>query len=101
MENINDIINEALDKIEAALDDLPYVSAEEIGLDRRAGKVWVDEDGNIIITSNPGSLDYYGGFEYVDEDAVTTLGCYKIYNGDYDGRVGNAIDFYLENKDEE
>ena len=44
------------------------VSAEAIGLDPRAGYVFVSvEEGWIAVNSaHKRSLDYYGGFEYVD-----------------------------------
>ena len=44
------------------------VSAAKIGLDHRAGYVFVSvEEGWIAVSSvHKGSLDYYGGFEYVD-----------------------------------
>jgi len=44
------------------------VSAEQIGLDSRAGYVFVSvEEGWIAVNSAyKSSLDYYGGFEYVD-----------------------------------
>lgn len=103
MTNILDIINNAAVEVEDNLKDLPKVGADKIGLDRRAGRVWVDEDYGLIIIhkERANTLDYYGGFEYVDKEAVTEIGQFKVYSSMYDDRVASAIDFYSETKDEE
>lgn len=88
--SVQEIIDEANQQFEAALAELPQVSADELGLDRRAGRLYVDVDHGLIISSNTRTLDYYGGFEYVHEDAVQVFGKYKIYS-DEDERVADAI----------
>lgn len=95
-------VENAIAEVEEAIERLPRVPATAIGLDIRAGYVYIDEDDNVIIAdrNNIRTLDYYGGFEYVDEDAVINFGDYKIYRGDYDGRVGSALDYYAEYSDE-
>lgn len=101
MTDLFEIIEDATTKFTNALEDLPRVKAAQVGLDSRAGRFYVDTDNNLIIVSGTSyirALDYYGGFEYVEEEAVTTFGEYKIYDGSYSERVANAIDFYLENE---
>jgi hypothetical protein len=94
-------IDNAFEAIEAAVADLPRVSAAKIGLDPRAGYVYVDlEDEAIVAEShNIRSLDYYGGFEYVDEDAVSTIGNYKIYSADSE-RVAGALEYFEEHNED-
>ena len=74
-----------------------YVSADACGLDYRAGKLYVTPDA--IIAANSATLDYYGGFEYVDSEYVTTIGKYKIYSAE-SSRVMEAIETFFE-KDEQ
>lgn len=103
MTDLLNIIDDAMDTFERAVNELPRVNASKIGLDTRAGYVYVDTENELIIAKNNyiRSLDYYGGFEYVDDDAVTEFGDYKIYGTMHDRRVLNAIDFYLEHNDED
>lgn len=74
------------------------VSAEAIGLDCRAGRVWVTEDA-IVSEGHAGSLDYYGGFEYVDTEYTAQVGNYKVYFAD-DERVAGCLEFYSEQAEE-
>ena len=100
MSDIMSIIEEALSSIEQEVDSLPHVNASKIGLDVRAGMVWVDTEAELIIASgsNIRSLEYYGGFEYVDGEYTTEIGRFKIYSAEHD-RVRDAIDHYEESKD--
>jgi hypothetical protein len=99
-------IDNAMEAIEEAVMELPRVSAAKIGLDVRAGYVYVDIEDRCIIAdgSSVRSLDYYGGFEYVDIDCITEIGTYKVYaeeslNGEICERVSHALDYYEENGD--
>jgi len=74
------------------------VSAEAIGLDCRAGSVWVTEDA-IVAEHNTRSLDYYGGFEYVDTEYTARVGNYKVYFAD-DERVAGCLECYSEQAEE-
>ena len=71
-------------------------AAEDLGLDRRAGyRLLVTEDAVIVQQGNRGSLDYYGGFEYVNANCVTVLGSYVIYSAQ-DDRVKDCLYYYFE-----
>jgi hypothetical protein len=99
MTDLYDIINNAKTEFELALEELPKVRGDKLDLDPRAGSVWVDVDnGYIIAGTSKRSLDYYGGFEYVDVDNVIEFGRWKIYQG-YDERVSDALAAYERNKD--
>lgn len=73
------------------------VCASKLGLDYRAGQVWVTEDA-VVKQGHAGSLDYYGGFEYVDREYVTQVGDYKVYFAD-DDRVAECLECYAEKKE--
>lgn len=93
--DILEIVENATRDFKDALAELPKVNTRELGLDERAGRVWIDVDNGLIIagSANVRSLDYYGGFEYVDEGAVTEFAGFKVYDT-YDDRVSEALDAY-------
>ena len=93
-----EIVVEAVESAHEELKHLPYVRADKIGLDPRAGYVWVDQENDIIVCNDNSrrTLDYYGGFEYVDSCAVTKFGDLTIYSGYDDERVCEAIEYYDE-----
>lgn len=107
--NILDIIDEFNGEFKKAVNNLPCVRADEIGLDRRAGYAYVDSDNELIIvpTEYIRSFNYYGGFEYVDDGTTITAGDYKIYgtggNSNHN-RIESAIEHYrmlVDKSDEE
>ena len=71
------------------------VSAQDIGLDPRAGTVWVTDDAIVARSWNVRSLEYYGGFEYVDTDYKTQMGEYTVYFAD-DERVEGCLEMWQE-----
>ena len=81
------------------LKECEYVSADAVGLDVRAGMVYVFPaeyvGGGFIASDRPGPLDYYGGFEYVDKDCIPHVGTTKIYSGE-DSRVAGCLEHYNE-----
>lgn len=83
-EKLNDVIQDLHSKCR-------HVPAEELGLDRRCGYVFLGKD--FIATSNPRMLDYYGGFEYVDQEYIISAGIHKIYSAE-DERVQGCIERY-------
>ena len=91
-ERINDIVKDYINDSEAVI-----VSAEEVGLDRRAGYVIVSwkERWIAVQTHATRSIEYYGGFEYIDHENKTVLGGYTFYDDGSD-RVDECIDYYAE-----
>lgn len=76
---------------------------DKLGLDIRAGGyVWVDEDTIAVSKTRDGSLQYYGGFEYIDKTYRREFGDYVFYLGD-DNRVRDALDRYygIDRSDED
>jgi len=69
------------------------VSAEAVGLDARAGYVFISTEEGWIASRNTRSLDYYGGFEYISEEHKVIVGEITFYSNDHD-RVADALEYY-------
>ena len=98
---IYELMNEVNAKVDQLIDDeFRSVKPEEVGLDTRSAyQLFINEDFIAIRKSNRRSLDYYGGFEYVDEENVTVLGDYVFYSAD-DERVQDHLDeFFMQEKE--
>lgn len=93
-------IQELFEEFEIQLDEaimkLPKVSAEQVGLDKRCGKLRIDVDYSAVIVheSYQRTLNYYGGFEYIDSEYVTKVGEYIIYR-EHD-RVMECIEHFQQ-----
>ena len=73
-----------------------YVGADMVGLDFRCGSVHISVEADFVAVNGSYSIDYYGGFEYIDSDYITTIGHVTFYSGEH-SRVRDAIDYYKEN----
>ena len=72
---------------------------EQTGLDPRAfGKFWYCYEGIFIYEGGRRSLDYYGGFEYIDRDLVKQYGDYVFYSAEAN-RVQEVLENLMENED--
>ena len=69
------------------------VSTEKVGLDHRAGYVFISTEEGWIASRNTRTLEYYGGFEYIGEDYKVTVGEITFYSADH-SRVADAIEYY-------
>jgi len=78
------------------------VSAEAVGLDARAGYVFISTEEGWIASRNTRSLDYYGGFEYISEEHKVTVGEITFYSNDH-SRVADALEYYeaLQEQDDD
>ena len=81
-------------------DNFEMVSADRLGLDIRAGyKLFVNEDAIAVAKHNDRTLQYYGGFEYVDSECRVEMGDFVFYMCD-DERVREHIEtYYSETKE--
>jgi hypothetical protein len=70
------------------------VPANQLGLDPRCGKLFVSPDCIGVYKGNDRTLQYYGGFEYVDIDYRYEFGDYVFYSS-HDNRVQGHLDQYL------
>lgn len=91
MDRLDELAGELLDG-----DDLLHGSAALVGLDLRAARqVWVGPDWLAVRADEDRSLQYYGGFEYVSNEARVCLGNYVVYRAleeDGDDRVYRALE---------
>ena len=80
--NIMDLADEVQDMVERQVMGMRRVSATELGLDQRCGRLYVDVNDQVIAvhTYNLRTVDYYGGFEYVKEgEGRITCGEYTFF----------------------
>ena len=93
------------DVAEEMLKGVSEFSAKDCGLDERASwrKLFVTEDFICCHESEDRSLQYYGGFEYVDKSQRKEVGNYVFYfkNEEEDGRVAGHIAQALSSVDGE
>lgn len=93
--NVYELVEEINGAMDAKVNDLEPVTPAQMGLDTRSsyGEIFYDADSEcfVVAASSDRALQYYGGFEYVDEECRTVIGDWVIYYGD-DSRVQNCID---------
>ena len=82
--------------------EMEQTDAAAVGLDIRAAyRLWVDAESIVVHKSNDGSLQYYGGFEYIEKEYRREVGDYVFYLIEAD-RVREALNkFYGIERDYE
>ena len=95
--NLLDLIDEVQDMVERQVQGMRRVSASELGLDMRCGRAYVDDNMEYIVvdSGNARSYNYYGGFEYIDDEDKRTLGDYVVYLNTCE-RVRDALECLME-----
>ena len=103
MSMLYELLSEINSKVDGLIDEeFREVTPKEIGLDTRAGyRLFINEDYIAVSKSNRRSLDYYGGFEYVDEEHVTVLGDMVFYSSDDERVQGHLDEFFINQEKEE
>lgn len=84
----DDIYNEAEELAARIMATTTPVSACNVGLDRRCQTLLIGD--GFVASAFPKQLDYYGGFEYIEE-GVISIGNMKIYSAD-NQRVQDVLD---------
>jgi hypothetical protein len=95
MWEIDEKINDLIEQIVGG-PDVIMINAEDIGLDYRSGNVYISVENDYVASASARSIEYYGGFEYIDSEYTTALGHIKFYSGEH-SRVRDAIEYYKEN----
>ena len=92
-----EMIDEIQYAVERHVQGLRRVSAVELGLDVRCGRAYVDDNMEYIVVDkgNARSYNYYGGFEYIDDEDKREMGDYVIYLNTCD-RVNDALECLME-----
>lgn len=80
MDTWNDIQGALSELDQQIADSVTPHKAEDAGLDPRCGMIYLGED--FLATRNRRSLDYYGGFEYVDSEYIQQVGGWTLYSVD-------------------
>lgn len=92
-----DAIQEALIELDQQISGATTQhSAPTAGLDGRCGPIYVGED--YIATRTERALNYYGGFEYIDNEYIQRVGSWTIYSIEAD-RVQGVMDALEHNLD--
>ena len=95
--NMLDLLDEVQDLMERQIQGMRVVNATELGLDIRCGRAYVDDNMEYIVVDkgNARSYNYYGGFEYIDDEDKREMGDYVIYLNTCD-RVSEALENLME-----
>ena len=98
MSALSELLSEMNSKVVGLIDEeFREVTPKEIGLDSRAGyRFFINEDYIAVSRGNRRSLDYYGGFEYVDEEHITVLGNMVFYSSDDERVQGHLDEFFIQ-----
>ncbi len=95
MDRINEIVEDHLNKEFETV----YASRDNIGLDSRCGMVYISEDAIAVDKHRDGTLQYYGGFEYVNKDFRKEIGDFVFYlRGD--SRVDEHLERFFDIEEE-
>lgn len=94
--NFEDLLFESNLLVNRYLAGAQEVLPEDLGLDRRAGyRMFVTEEAIAVTKNCDRSLQYYGGFEYVDKDYRTEIGEWVFYSAE-DDRVAEHLSCFFE-----
>ena len=95
-----DAVNEVVERnIRTKFTQVP---ASDLGLDNRCGRLLVDIVDEVIAVPNHNirTLDYYGGFEYINEgEGRVTVGDYTFFTSDNE-RVNDCFEALRSSIDE-
>lgn len=73
------------------------VKARDLGLDdRSAHEIFVSREGIMVCRNNDRSLQYYGGFEYIDVDCRREYGSEYVFYSAEDNRVRGHLNHIYE-----
>ena len=68
---------------------------ELVGLDFRCGRIIVSVVNDFVLSTNSRSIEYYGGWEYIDKEFRTEYGICTFYDGEA-SRVASVIESVRE-----
>lgn len=95
---INEMMETINQTIEEMIEGMEKIAAGDFGLDSRCGYIYINEEAIAVKLSADRTLQYYGGFEYVEEENRIAVGDYVFYSAD-SGRVMRTIENYMEGKE--
>ena len=97
MYKLHQTIENAVQKYieESDVVEIGSTGLEELGLDFRCGRILISVDEGFVAACNPRSIEYYGGWEYIDSELKLDAGDYRFYDSEAD-RVDRVLRFYRE-----
>ena len=97
MYKLNETIEKAVQKYieESDVVEIGAHGLEELGLDFRCGRILISVDEGFVAACSPRSIEYYGGWEYIDSEFKLDAGDYRFYDREA-GRVDAVIRYYRE-----
>ena len=86
--DFSDLMAKVNEAVEEFLSEAREATATELGLDQRAfwGTAYVTSEGMAVLASTDRTLQYYGGFEYVNKEYRQVMGDWVFYLAE-DSRV--------------
>jgi len=101
IDNLQDYLDEVNYNVEAYINkNFCHVPASDINLDVRVGRVWVHPDERMVAVERGHSqrmIEYYGGFEYIEDEFKMTIGNWVIYKSENeDGDICYRVDELFE-----
>jgi hypothetical protein len=97
--NLFELIDNVTELTDSFVGIMGKVPAVKLGLDNRCGSLFIDPDCIAVYKANDRSLQYYGGFEYVDTQYRHEMGDFVFYSAE-DDRVRGHLEQYLNFMDE-
>ena len=94
-----ELIDEVTELTDTFVGNMSKVKAKQLGLDNRCGSLFITPDCIAVYNGADRSLQYYGGFEYVDPSCRHEMGDYVFYSAE-DNRVRDHLEQYLNFMDE-
>ena len=97
-----DFCEQMTEKARRFVGQMTELKAKDLGLDPRSfyGYAYVDKSAIAVIKEQDRTLQYYGGFEYVDKDYRREVGDYVFYLVE-DDRVAEHIARALDKEEAE
>lgn len=97
MYKLHQTIENAVQKYieESDVVEIGATGLQELGLDFRCGRILISVDEGFVAACNPRSIEYYGGWEYIDSEFKFDAGDYRFYDREAD-RVDAVIRYYRE-----
>ena len=84
---------------EMVKEQMTEVKADDVGLDRRAAhRLWITKDTIAVRKDADGSLQCYGGFEYVDKECRMEMSYWVFYFAE-DERVADCLSQYYDKEE--
>ncbi len=99
--DFEDLLDSIDRQVRDFIDKATEVTAEDLGLDRRAAyRLFITDEVIAVPKGDDRVLQYYGGFEYVDKEYRHELGDWVFYSAN-DDRVMGHLNRYNEVEEEE